>query len=174
MQDSDPRVLASCGAREGGQDTQLSLPGHNDSRLTVSVTQINSSWGKFSLPLARWKMHLISAVLASIPCDLSSSHLDPFTQTSFYSIINVKSGPTCRSCSYANSAEASVWGILDLQLVSPPLGPLASWCWADTQVAACERWPVSEAGGEGGAHSAEVSHRKTVAHDGNKNPAEPE
>lgn len=76
-----------------------------------------------------------------------------------------------QSRSYANSAEASVWGILDLQLVSPPLGPLANWYWADTQVAACKGWPVSEAGG---AHSAEVSHRKTVAHDGNKNPAEPE
>lgn len=112
------------------------------------------------------------AVLVSIPCDLSSSHLDPFTRMSIYSIINVKSSPTRRSCSYANSAEASVWGILDMQLVSQPLGPPANWYWADTQVAACERWPVSEAGG--GAHSAEVSHRKTVAHDGNKNPAEPE
>lgn len=42
-------------------------------------------------------------------------------------------------------------------------GQFRIWYWTDTQVAACERWPVSDAGG---AHPAEVSHRKTVAQDG--------
>lgn len=51
---------------------QLSLPGHNGSRVTDSVTWINSSWEKFLLPLAHWKIHLILQFLY-IFYDLSSS-----------------------------------------------------------------------------------------------------
>lgn len=78
---------------------QLSLPGHNVSRVTDWVTRIKFSWENFSLPLAHWKMHLILQFLHYLCLS------DRFTQASLYIGINVRSSPTCRRGSYANSAE---------------------------------------------------------------------